>query len=315
MTDNITLLEKYQPTTLVDINGHNTIREILQKMVELQNIPHMIFCGEPGNGKSTTALALMHGLYQDEYKSNYIKFDASTDRGIDMIRNKVREITKYKSLNYPFKCIIMEEADELTPNAMFALREIMLKNQQITRFLFICNNLDKIIPPIQDRCQVFRFAPLSMDDITNHLKLIVKEENIPIVAAQISTIAALADGSMRNAVNALQTVATQSEITDTLIRTIMGAKFDPDNSRRILKAVYGNDQSKYEQLVFQLVYKDGFSPEEIMHGIIDQLISKNDPKLIKQITLLAEYDFRMSQGQNKLLQLRCGLARLSVMKK
>lgn len=315
MTNNLTLLERYQPTTLKDIHGHDTIRQILTSMVTDVNVPHMMFTGTPGNGKSTTAMALIHDLYGDDYKSNYVKFDASSERGIDVVRGKIKEITKYHSINYPFKIILLEESDELTPNAQFALREIMLKNQQITRFIFVCNNLNKIILPIQDRCQIFRFGQLQMDDITEHLKLIIKEENIQIKLAQISTIAALADGSMRNAVNALQTVATQSEITDTLIRTVMGAKFDPKGAERILKGVFAGEQSKWEAEIFRLVYREGFTPEEIMHGIIDNLISKDDPKRIKEITLLAEYDFRMSQGQNKLLQLRCGLARLSTVKR
>lgn len=315
MTDNLTLLEKYQPGTLKDVYGHETIRQILMSMVEQQNIPHLMFTGDPGNGKSTTAMALIKDLYGDEYKSNYMKFDASTDRGIDVVRGKIKELTKYKSMNYPFKIILLEESDELTPNAQFALREIMLKNQKITRFIFVNNNLNKIIAPIQDRCQIFRFAQLQMDDTLNHLRLIVGKEDIHITDEQIHTIADLANGSMRNAVNALQTVATQDTITDELIRTIMGAKFNDVSARNILKAVYDSDQVLYESIIFDLVYKDGFTPEEIMHGILDLLISKNDPKLLKQITLLAEYDFRMSQGQNKLIQLRVGLSRLSSMKR
>jgi replication factor C small subunit len=106
-------------------------------------------------------------------------------------------------MNYPFKIILLEESDELTPNAQFALREIMLENQKITRFIFVNNNLNKIIAPIQDRCQIFRFASLQTSDVLDHLKLIVKEEGITITSTQIHTIADLADGSMRNAVNAL----------------------------------------------------------------------------------------------------------------
>ncbi len=315
MTDNITLLEKYQPDTLESVYGHSTIRQILMSMVKQQNIPHLMFTGAPGNGKSTTAMALIKDLYGDDYKSNYVKFDASTDRGIDVVRGKIKELTKYKSLNYPFKIILLEESDELTPNAQFALREIMLNNQKITRFIFVNNNLNKIIPPIQDRCQIFRFASLQASNITDHLKLISEGEGITITNTQIHKIADLADGSMRNAVNALQTIATQNAITDDLITTIMGNKFDSTRANDILEAVYDGNQELYEAMIFNLVYKDGFSAEEIIHGVIDSMISKNDVKLIKQITLLAEYDFRMSQGQNKLLQLRCGLARLSSMKR
>ncbi len=315
MTDNLTLLEQYQPTTLAGINGHDTIRKLLMKMVETNNIPHLMFTGTPGNGKSTTAKALIRDLYQEEYKHNHVIFDASSERGIDVVRGKIKEITKYKSMNYPFKIIVLEEADELTSNAMFALREIMLKNQSITRFIFICNNLSKIISPIQDRCQILRFAPLTTDNILNHLTLITEKENIQIGISQLNTIAILADGSMRNGVNALQTVATQDEITDDLIRAIMGTKFNPDNANKILKAVFNGDQTEYEKMVFHLVYNEGFTPDEIMSGILDLLISKNNPKFIKQITLLAEYHFRMSQGAQPLIQLRCGLARLSNIKK
>ena len=315
MTDNITLLEKYQPDTLKSVYGHDTIRRILMSMVKQRNIPHLMFTGSPGNGKSTTAMALIRDLYGDDYKFNYVKFDASTDRGIDVVRGKIKDLTKYKSLNHPFKIILLEESDELTPNAQFALREIMLNNQEITRFIFVNNNLNKVIPPIQDRCQIFRFASLRAGDITDHLKLISDSEGITITNTQIHKIADLADGSMRNAVNALQTIATQDSITDDLIKTIMGSKFDSTNADKIIEAVYNGKQELYEAMLFDLVYKDGFSAEEIMHGIIDTMISKNDTKLIKQITLLAEYDFRISQGQNKLLQLRCGLARLSSMKR
>lgn len=310
-----TLLGKYAPTTLPDVQGHKTIRNIFMKMVEQGNIPHMMFTGTPGNGKSTTARALVRDLYGDEYKSNYIVFDSSTERGIDIVRNRIKEVTKYKPINHDFKIIILEESDEMTSQAQFALREIMLKNQKICRFIFICNNLNKIIEPLQDRCQIFRFGQLQMDDIFNHITLIVKEENIQIKKSQISTISALADGSMRAGVNALQTIATQDSITDDLIRTVMGAKFDQKNSERILKAVFAGDQNKWESEIFRLVYSEGFTPEEIMHGILDQMISKNNPKDIKMITMLAEYDYRMSQGVQPLLQLRCGLARLASTKR
>jgi len=313
MTDNIPYLLKYRPDSLSNVNGHETIRNILMKMVETTNIPHLMFTGTPGNGKSTTAMALVKDLYGDEYKANHVLFDASSDRGIDVVRGKIKEITKYKSINFPFKVIILEESDELTPNAQFALREIMLKNEEITRFIFVNNNLSKIILPIQDRCQILRFAPLAMDDIVQHLKLIVKSEDIDIKTTQISTIAGLADGSMRKAVNALQSCATQDHITDELIRTMLGAKLDPKYPKMILKNVF--EGKEYESILFNLMYKEGFSPDEIMSGILDYLIKLNDPKNIKIILGLSEFHYRMSQGAQPMIQLRVGLAKLSTMKR
>lgn len=314
--DNITYLQKYQPDSLHNMVGQNTIRDILIKMVETQNIPHLLFTGIPGSGKSTAAKALMKDLYGSDYKSNHVTFDASsTDRGISTVRGRIKDLTKYKSLNYPFKCIIMEEADELTSASMFALREVMLQNQEITRFVYVCNDLSKIIHPIQDRCQILRFNQLSLDEISQHLKLIVKNEEISITPAQISTIAGLSRGSMRIAVNTLQTVSTQEHVTDNLIRTLMGAKFTDIDAKRILKAVFEKNQPEYEEIIFSLIYKSGFTADEIMCGLLDTLISKNDPKNIKIILNLSEGHYRMSQGVNPLIQLRCSLAKVSMMKR
>ena len=312
MTENTTYLERYQPRSLSDIHGHDTIRQVLSAMIEQKNVTHLMLVGTPGNGKSTTAMALIRDLYGDEYKSNYIKTDASSDRGIDVIRGRIKEATRYKSLNFPFKIILMEEADSLTPEAQKALRETMLARQNISRFIYICNDLSKIIEPIQDRCMILRFAPLTMEDITQHLKLIVKAENIDIKTSQISTIAGLADGSMRRAVNCLQSAATQTHITDKLIRTLLGSKLDPKYPKTILKNVF--EGKEYESILFNLVYKEGFTPDEIMSGILDYLIKLNEPKNIKIILGLSEFHYRMSQGAQPMIQLRVGLAKLSTMK-
>ena len=312
---NTTLLERYQPKTLADIQGHDTIRQLLIKMVEQQNLPHLMFVGTPGNGKSTTAVALIKDLYGDDYKSNHIKTDASSDRGIDIIRNRIKEATKYKSLNYNFKVILMEEADSLTGEAQKALRETMLARQDINRFIYIVNNINKIISPLQDRCMILRFAPLTTDNITTHLNYIIENENIQITPDQIEIIASLSNGSMRVAVNALQSVSTQDKITDDLIRTILGSKFNNTDADTILEYVFAGEQNKWEKSIFDLVYKSGFTPDEIMSGILDKLISDNDPKNLKTILLLSEFHYRMSQGAVPMIQLRVALSKLSSMKR
>ena len=198
-----------------------------------------------------------------------------------------------------------------TEPAQRALRETMIQNQNITRFIFSVNNIGKMIEPIQDRCQVLRFKSLSLEDIRDHLKKIVREEKIDISTSNISLIAGLSKGSMRKALNALQSVSYQDEINETLIREAMDSTFDPQHAKQLLNLVIKGNVENYERYLFSLIYKSGFQPSEILQGLIDLLISKNDPKLLPAIVGLAEYDWRISQGAQDLLQLRCGLVKLA----
>ena len=277
----------------------------------MNNMPHLMFAGAPGIGKTTAATVLAEEFFGDEWKSNIIMMNASDERGIDVIRGKIKDATRYSPINSNFKIIFLDESDELTEPAQRALRETMIRHQNITRFIFSVNNIGKMIEPIQDRCQVLRFKSLSMEDIRDHLKKIVKEEKIDISISNISLIAGLSKGSMRKAMNALQSVSYQDEINETLIREVMDATFDPQHAIQLLDLVVKGNIEVYEKYLFSLIYKSGFQPSEILQGLIDLLISKNNPKLLPAIVGLGEYDWRISQGAQDLLQLRCGLMKLS----
>ena len=313
--DNITLLEKYEPTTIDRIIGQTNIVKILKGFVQTGNIPHMIFTGSPGTGKTTIARVLARELFGKYWQKNIIMLNSSSERGIDVIRGKVKDSTMYQPIGGAnYKIIFMDEADELTPQAMYALRETMLRHQNITRFIFAVNNINKMIPPIIDRCQIFRFRSIPHDDIKIHLMYIAKSEEINISPQHLMLISVLARGSMRRAINCLQSLSVLDEITEPIIRELLDTTVDVEHSRKLLKRILTTDVEKYEEELFRLVYANAFEPSEILQGLMNELIALNSPTALPAVMMLADGDWKISQGANPMIQIRCALFRMNQLK-
>lgn len=311
----ITLLQKYEPKSLDDIVGQTNIVKLLQGYVHNHNIPHMMFTGDPGVGKTTSANVISRELFGEHWQKNIIMLNASSDRGIDIIRGKIKDATQYAPIGgNDFKIIFLDEADYLTESAQRALRETMIRHQSITRFIFSVNDINKVITPLQDRCQVFRFKSLSHDEIKIHLMKVVKAEKIDIKSQHLMIVSVLAKGSMRKAMNALQSLSVLSEVTEPIIRELMDTIVDSEHSKKLLKLVLFEQVEKYEEYVFKLVYNNGFDPSEILKGVMDELMKINNPKILPSILALAEHDWRISQGASGMIQLRCALFRVNQMK-
>jgi replication factor C small subunit len=304
-------LQKYKPNSINDIIGQKNIVSILKGYINNKNIPHLLFAGDSGIGKTTAAVIIAKELFGNNWETNTIMMNASDERGIDIVRNKIKNATKFAPMGAPFKIIFLDEADEMTIPAQRAMRDIVVKHQNVTRFIFAVNDLSKIITPIQDRCQVFRFKRLLIDDIYNHLQKIVNSESININKESIILIAKLSNGSMRRAVNALQSISTQDEVNESIIKELMNSSLNNQDIEELLKLIKTGNVEIYEKYLFDLIYNGGYNPEEIINAIIDLLIKKNDNKMLPIVVGLAEYDYRISQGANPLLQLRCGLMKLS----
>ena len=311
----ITLLEKYTPKTFNSIVGQTNIVKILQGYVKSGNVPHLMLSGPPGCGKTAITNVIARELYGKHWRKNLIMLNASSDRGIDIIRGKVKDATQYAPLGgSPFKIIFLDEADFMTEPAQRALREVMIRHQSITRFIFAVNDLNKMIPPIQDRTQIFRFKKLQSDEIKIHIMGIAKEEKIDIKSQHLLLIAYLSKGSMRKAINAIQSLSVLPEITEEIIREIMDTTVDSAHSKKLLKQILTTSVGKYEEYLFKLIYSNGFDPSEILQGVMDELIALNDPKALPAVVTIAEHDWRISQGASSITQIRCALLRVNQMK-
>jgi replication factor C subunit 2/4 len=202
-------VEKYRPKNLNDITAQYDVINSLKKVLVTKNLPHLIFFGPSGCGKTSTILALSKELFGDKfYKDRVIELNASDERGINIIREKIKNYAK-KAINYrddipPWKIIILDEADNMTPDSQFALRRIMEEYSKLTRFCIICNYHNKIIDPINSRCALFRFKPIDNNDIITKLTLICKNENIECSEQLLNQIVKNCRGDLRKAINFLQ---------------------------------------------------------------------------------------------------------------
>jgi replication factor C subunit 3/5 len=212
MSENLPWIEKYRPTTLSSIKSNNQNLIILQNMLNDGSLPHLLFHGTSGTGKTSTIIALAKQLYKNNINLMVMKLDASDDRGINSVREEIKGFAEKKNMFHKgIKLIILDEADSMTFDAQFALRRIIEKYSETTRFCLICNYENKIIPAIRSRCANFKFNPISIDDIDSILHNISNNEKLCICDDAIKIIAQLSNGDLRKAINLLQSISMKTK--------------------------------------------------------------------------------------------------------
>jgi len=201
-------VEKYRPTMFKDIVSHDIIINCLRKLVKHNALPHLLFHGTPGTGKTSTILSLTKKLYGEDKEFMVLELNASDDRGINSVREEIKQFAETKNMFCTgIKLIILDEADSMTYDAQFALRRIIEEYSTTTRFCIICNYLNKIIPAIISRCLMLRFSPIDKTNVDLYLKKIIKNENLILDELTLETISYISEGDMRKAINLLQSVS------------------------------------------------------------------------------------------------------------
>ena len=199
-------VEKYRPVFLDDIVGNTETIERLKIIAKDGNMPHVIISGMPGIGKTTSILCLARQLLGDAYKEAVLELNASDERGIDVVRNRIKGFAQKKVTlpNGRQKLVILDEADSMTSGAQQALRRTMEIYSGTTRFAFACNQSNKIIEPLQSRCAILRYARLTDGQIVKRLVQICKAESVEYSDDGIAALVFSAEGDMRQAINNLQ---------------------------------------------------------------------------------------------------------------
>jgi replication factor C small subunit len=309
-------VEKYRPRTLDEIVGQEEVVARLKGYVERKNIPHLLFAGPPGTGKTASAIALTRDIFGEDWRDNFIEMNASDERGIDVVRHKIKEFARTAPINAPFKIIFLDEADALTADAQAALRRTMEMYSRICRFILSCNYVSRIIEPIQSRCAVFKFKPVPPSAMKKRLLEICKNEGVDITDDGLEALIYISGGDFRKAINALQGAAALNRVVDANTVYQITATARPEELRELLKTALNGKFLEAREILDKLMVEYGMSGEDVISQLFKEIISLSiDEKLkVQLIDKLGEIDFRLTEGSHERIQLDSYLAFLSNVK-
>jgi len=310
--------EKYRPQRLSEIRGQEEITSRLAAFVKSKSMPHLLFAGPAGVGKTTAALAIARELYGDRWRDFVLELNASDARGIDTIRGAVKDFARTKAVeDVPFKIIYLDEADALTKEAQHALRRIMEDYTSTVRFILSCNYSSKIIPPIQSRCAIFRFKPLPKEIVKEILSDILKNEKLNATDGALELIYEASEGDMRKAENLLQACAAIAKKIDEKVVSEVVSFAEPKEIAQIIKLALDRKFSDAKARLIDVMLKHGLSGLDVIKQIQSQIwaLDLPDDKKAQLIRLCGEYEFRLVEGANEFIQLAALLAEFGLVGK
>ncbi len=310
-------VEKYRPKNLDQVIDQKEIIKGLKNLLHKPNeLPHLLFAGAAGIGKTTTALCLAREILGESWKRDTLELNASDERGIKMVRERVKEFASIMRISFdqtenvrPFKIIILDEADEMTAEAQTALRRIIEDSSKTTRFIFICNYISHIIEPIQSRCVIFRFSKVPIEEVVRHLETICKNEKIQFDEKALHSICEHTNGDLRHSINILQAASTGGKVNVQTVQNAIGYSGKSKISE-ILKLALDSKFNEARLKLLELLYVFGVSETDFLKYANEEIYNLDikDPTGISSI--IAEYDYRLSNGAHPEIQLVAFLAQI-----
>ncbi len=312
MIESTMWVEKYRPTKLSSIINQKEIIGSLRSLLKnTSEIPHLLFSGSAGVGKTTAALCLAREILGDSWREYTLELNASDERGINMVRERVKKFARFSGLdtNIPFKLVILDEADEMTSDAQTALRRIIEDTARHCRFIIIANNISKIIEPLQSRCAVFKFTRIPEEDIISHLEEICKKEKVKYNQDGLKSIQEYAEGDMRHSINMLQAAASLGVINEDNVKASAGLTKTSDVGEVLKMALAGKITDARNKTV-ELIKVYGMSESDFLKYLNEECYKIKTAHLSQILETIAKYDYRLIIGANPEIQLSALLAEL-----
>lgn len=307
--------EKYRPKTLKEVIDQKAIVQSLKSVVKSRAIPHMLFVGPAGVGKTASAHALARDLYGEGYMSEgmFVEVNASDERGLQTVREKVKLFARSRAFGeVGFRIILLDESDQLTEDAQHALRRIMEQFSSNCRFILVANYSNRIIEPIQSRCATFRFRLLPEKIVTKYLGEIGEKESLKATQPALETIYELSNGDLRKCINALQAASSLSKsIDESVVYKVMGY-VDRGEVQRMLELAASGGFLEAREMLRRMLYYDGIAGRDILDVIFRQIFRMKIPDRRKMLLVdqLGEVDHRISEGASEEIQLSAFLAKI-----
>ena len=307
-------LEKYRPQRLEDVLGQEAIVERLQSYVDRDDISHMLFAGPAGVGKTTSALAIARELYGEDWEEHFLELNASDERGIDVVRDRIKSFARTSFGGVKYRIIFLDEADALTSDAQSALRRTMEQFSNNVRFILSCNYSSQIIDPIQSRCAVFRFSPLPDEAIAEQVRQVAESEGIEITDDGVEALIYVAGGDMRAAINGLQAAAVTGRVVDEEAVFEITSTARPEDIEEMVTLALEGDFTASRSQLDRLLTDEGIAGGDV----IDQLhrsvweFGLDDEAAVRVLDRIGEADYRITTGANERIQLEALLASLAL---
>ena len=307
-------VEKYRPKILSEVVNQKNIISSLEALIkDPTEMPHLLFSGSAGVGKTTTALCITRQILGDYAKDYTLELNASDERGIEMVRERVKKFSRFAGMgSLPFKIIILDEADEMTSGAQTALRRIIEDTAKTCRFILIANNVSKIIDPLQSRCAGFKFTSVGEADVVARLEEIARRENVSADKDGLMAVYDYSEGDMRHAINIMQAAASLGSITEGNVKASAGLTRTSDVDG-VLKAALSGNLAEAREKMIELVRVYGMSESDFLKYLNAAVFKSRHDKIPEILAIVAKYDYRVLVGANSEIQLSAMLAELGAL--